>query len=95
MRSRSTDDRSPTTDTPQNQRTPSLEAVGNAHSRTEPDPAAASIVRHVSTKLATDDVGEVVSLLSKALDLAKAELRDARRSGTQAHHRLDPSYWIG
>jgi hypothetical protein len=86
MKSRSAGDRSPATDTPRDQR---------AHSLAEHDPAAESLVRHVSTKLATDDVREVVSLLSKALDLAKAELREARKSGNEAHHRLDPSYWIG
>ena len=59
-----------------------------------PDPgeAAASLVRHLSAKLAEDDIEAVVSFLSNALDLAKADMRRERAQTSGSH---GPDYWLG
>lgn len=56
---------------------------------------AASLVRHLSTTVTEDDLESVVSLLSDALDLAKARLDDARKVREPAAGASEPSYWIG
>jgi hypothetical protein len=56
---------------------------------------AASLVRHLSTKVAEDDLESVVSLLSDALDLAKAKLDDARKMRQLVDGASEPNYWIG
>ena len=56
---------------------------------------AASLVRQLSTKVAEDDLEAVVSLLSDALDLAKAKLHDARETRAPADGPCEPSYWLG
>ena len=56
---------------------------------------AASLVRHLSTKVAEDDLEAVVSLLSDALDLAKAKLHDARKTCAPVDGPSEPNYWLG
>jgi hypothetical protein len=56
---------------------------------------AASLVQHLSTKVAEDDLESVVSLLSDALNLAKAKLDDARQRRDAVDGASEPSYWIG
>jgi len=45
--------------------------------------------------VAEDDLESVVSLLSDALNLAKAKLDDARQMRDAADGASEPSYWIG
>lgn len=61
----------------------------------EHDAAAESIVRHLSTKVAEDDLEAVVSFLSDALDLAKAKMHDAAKTCAPADEPCEPSYWLG
>jgi len=56
---------------------------------------AASLVQHLSTKVAEDDLESVVNLLSDALDLAKAKMRDVRKSRAPMEGPCDPDYWLG
>jgi len=56
---------------------------------------AESLVRHLSTSVAEDDLQAVVSLLSDALDLAKARMLDARKTCASADEPCEPNYWFG
>lgn len=55
----------------------------------EHDVAAASLVRHLSTKVAEDDLDSVVGFLSEALDLAKTRMRAA------VDEPCESDYWFG
>jgi len=61
----------------------------------EPDAAAALLVRHLSTKLAEDDLAAITDFLSNALDLAKEGLRDSGPARAPVAEPNDPSYWLG
>jgi len=56
---------------------------------------AASLVRDLSTQVTEDDLESVVSLLSDALDLAKAKLHDARETCGPVDGPFEPNYWLG
>ena len=62
---------------------------------TEHDATAASLVRHLSTKVAENDLVAVVSFLSDALDLAKAEMHCARKTCTPVDEPYESDYWLG
>jgi hypothetical protein len=56
---------------------------------------AASLVQHLSMDVAEDDLETVVSLLSDALDLAKAKMRDASKTRAPVDGPNEPDYWLG
>ena len=57
--------------------------------------SAASLVQHLSMNVAEDDLETVVSLLSDALDLAKAKMRDASETHAPVDGPAEPDYWLG
>lgn len=56
---------------------------------------AASLVQHLSMNVAEDDLETVVSLLSDALDLAKAKMRESRKARSPVDGPCEPDYWLG
>lgn len=66
--------------------------------KTKPVPGratAASLVEHLSTNVDEDDMHSVVRLLSDALDLAKAKVREAPKARTTVDGPSEPDYWVG
>ena len=73
----------------------SIEADRGFDTGPEPDAAAESLARHLTTKMAEDDLEAVVSFLSDALDLAKEKMHDAGRICAPLDEPCEPNYWLG
>lgn len=56
---------------------------------------AASLVQHLSTDAEETDMQSVVRLLSDALDLAKAKVRQAPIARRMVDGPSEPEYWVG
>jgi hypothetical protein len=56
---------------------------------------AALLVKHLSTDVGEADMHSVVRLLSDALDLAKAKVRQAPIARRSLDGPSGPEYWVG
>ena len=56
---------------------------------------AALLVQHLSMNVDEDDMQSVVRLLSDALDLARAKVREAPEARTPTDGPSEPDYWVG
>jgi len=56
---------------------------------------AALLLKHLSTDVDESDMHSVVSLLSDALDLAKARVRQTPITRRSMDGPSEPEYWVG
>ena len=73
----------------------SIEADCGFDTGPERDAAAESLVRHLTTNMAQDDLETVVRFLSDALNVARTGAQDTRRTCACVDEPCPSEHWLG